>query len=108
MFGFIYLILEVDVNGNERHKIGFTKGNPEIRLKSLQTGNSNKLSLLKTFKSKNYKLLEKWLHSVFIKQKTETENEWFTLTNEQVLIFDSICEQYDNILESYNKNKSDI
>jgi hypothetical protein len=108
MFGYIYLILEVDVHGNERHKIGFTKNQPEKRLKALQTGNSNNLTILKTFKSKHYQLLEKWLHGKFFNQKTETENEWFTLTNEQVMLFDSICKEYDNILESYHKNKLDI
>jgi len=108
MSGFIYLILEVDANGNERHKIGFTKNDPEKRLKSLQTGNSNNLTLLKKFKSKNYQILEKWLHGKFFNQKTEAENEWFTLTNEQVMSFETICQDYEKIIETYNQNKSKI
>ena len=61
--GYVYLILEVDKDGYERHKIGITKNNPEKRVKQLQTGNSNVIRLLHTYESKNYKHVEKWLHN---------------------------------------------
>ena len=108
MFGYIYLILEIDSDGKERHKIGFTKNDPEKRIKSLQTGNSNKLSLLKSFKTKNYKLLEKWLHGKFFNQKTETDNEWFKLTNEQVMNFVGICDDFDKTINKFQQNKLNI
>lgn len=101
--GYIYLVIEVDAFGNERYKIGFTKNNPEKRVKSLQTGNSNNISLLKTFKTKNYKLLEKWLHTKFYNQKTEANNEWFQLTNEEINNFTITCKEYDEIINSYNE-----
>lgn len=101
--GYVYLILEVDAFGNERCKIGFSKNNPEKRVKSLQTGNSNNISLLKKFETKNYKLLEKWLHGKFFKYKTESDNEWFQLSNEQINDFIITCEEYDTIINSYNQ-----
>lgn len=35
--GYVYLLLETDKDGNERHKIGITKNWPEKRVKQLQT-----------------------------------------------------------------------
>ena len=91
--GYVYLLLETDKDGCERHKIGMTKNDVEKRIKQLQTGNSNIITLLKTFQSPHYKHVEQWLHRKFNAQKTETKNEWFTLTDEQVLNFSKICEE---------------
>jgi len=75
MFGYIYLILEVDVNGDERHKIGFTKRNPEIRLKSLQTGNDDTLKLYYERDVKHYSKVEASLKRYF--EPYKTRGEWF-------------------------------
>lgn len=37
IMGYVYLILEVDKNGDERHKIGISKNDPNKRNKQLQT-----------------------------------------------------------------------
>lgn len=96
--GYVYLLLEVDKNGDERHKIGYSKNNPEKRVKQLQTGNSNVISLLKSFQTENYRKLETWLHKKYGFQKTEADNEWFTLTNEQVMTFLDECKKIDEII----------
>ena len=44
--GYVYLILEIDKNGEETYKIGITKNDPIKRQKNLQTGNPNKIQVL--------------------------------------------------------------
>lgn len=97
--GYVYLILEVDKDGNERHKIGVTKNSPEKRLKQLQTGNSNIIRLLHTYESVNYKRVEKWLHGRYRWKQTEAENEWFTLSDDEVLGFITECEKADTTIK---------
>ena len=102
--GYLYLLLEVDKDGNERHKIGITKRNVDIRCKELQTGNSNVISLLKTYETNNYIKLEKWLHGNFHSQKTEADNEWFTLTDDQVTNFIAECKKTDELITFMKEN----
>jgi hypothetical protein len=89
--GFVYLLLETDKNGDERHKIGITKNPVEKRIKQLQTGNSNIITLLHSYQTEHYRNVEHMLHKKFINQKTETKNEWFYLEDEQVLGFLKTC-----------------
>lgn len=96
--GYVYLLLEVNKNGDEHHKIGFSKNNPEKRLKQLRTGNSNTITLLKTYETDNYKKLENWLHRKFMDKKTQSDNEWFCLNNEDVLNFLTTCKKIDDII----------
>jgi hypothetical protein len=96
--GYVYLILEVNKNGDEHHKIGISKNEPEKRLKQLQTGNPNRIDVLKSYESKNYKRVEKWLHSRFDNKKTLAENEWFTLSNDDVLNFIETCKKVDETI----------
>ena len=35
--GYVYLLLQTDIDGHESHKIGITKNDPELRVKQLQT-----------------------------------------------------------------------
>jgi hypothetical protein len=98
MNGYVYLILEIDKDGHERHKLGITKNNPEKRVKQLSTGNSDVIRLLQTYESPNYKKVEQWLHSRFSCNKTAANNEWFHLTDEQVLGFQDICKKVDETI----------
>jgi hypothetical protein len=102
--GYVYLLLEVDKNGSERHKIGITKNDIGKRIKQLQTGNSNQISLLNSYNTSNYKLLEKILHKKFSSKKTETNNEWFTLDNDEVNNFIKICGKIDEDLNFLKEN----
>ena len=96
--GSVYLLLEVDKNGGEYFKIGITKRNIDSRISELQTGNPNKISLLKSYDSKNYKQIEKWLHTTYTNQKSETDNEWFSLDDDQVINFINSCKKADEVM----------
>lgn len=104
--GYVYLILEIDSYGGETHKIGISKNPAEKRLKQLQTGNPNKIEILKVYESKNYKRVEQWLHSKYSLNKTLAENEWFKLTDEQIIGFLTTCKRADETIELLLKENS--
>jgi hypothetical protein len=101
--GYVYLFLEVDIQGNEAYKIGITKNNPEKRIKQLQTGNSNKLSVLKSYQSPNYLKVEQWLHRKY-SIKTEAGNEFRHLTDEEVMSFLDDCKKADETITFMKAN----
>ncbi len=96
--GYVYLLMTVDDLGNETYKIGVTKRNIETRICELQTGNSRKLTLLKSYESDNYLKVEGWLHKKY-HTKTEAENEWRSLTNEEIMSFQENCNKADEIIK---------
>lgn len=101
--GYVYLFLEVDIQGNEAFKIGITKNDPEKRIKQLQTGNSNKLSVLKSYQSPNYLKVEQWLHRKY-SIKTEAGNEFRHLTDEEVMSFLDDCKKADETITFMKAN----
>ena len=103
--GYVYLLLQVDSNGLETHKIGISKNDPEIRLKNLQTGNPNKISLHRKYESKNYLKVERWLHRKY-QGRTEAKNEWRILTDEQVFSFIDDCKEADETINFLLENNS--
>ena len=102
--GYLYLILEGNSHGEELHKIGITKNDPNIRVKQLQTGNPNEVSLLYTYESENYKKVEKWMHRKYTNNKTLANNEWFNLEDEQVMSFISDCKEADKTISFLMEN----
>lgn len=96
MKGFVYLILQADNHGEETYKIGITKNDPQIRLRQLKTGNPNSLSVLKSYQSEHYLKIERWLHRKYFSCKTIAQNEWRTLTDEQVASFIDDCKHADD------------
>lgn len=104
--GYVYLLLEVNDEGKERHKIGFSKNHPSLRKNQLQTGNSKKISVLTFYESKNYKKIENLLHAKYDFQRTDTLNEWFHLTDEQIKSFLDDCKKQDELIEFMLVNNS--
>lgn len=96
--GYVYLLLQIDTDGNESYKIGVTKRDINIRISELQTGNPNKILLHRKYESKNYLKVERWLHRQY-QTKTEAKNEWRTLTDEQVLSFSDNCKIADDNIQ---------
>ena len=97
--GNVYLLMSTDSDGEkELFKIGITKSSIEKRIKTLSTGNPNKIVLINSYYSKNYKDIEKWLHSRYSLNRTISKNEWFVLTNEQVLNFVDTCKKIDETI----------
>lgn len=94
----LYLIEAKDIF---LYKIGITK-NVKKRIKNLQTGCPNKLSVVQIFESEKYcGKIEKSLHKRFecYKQKemfNNLEGEWFDLPNEIIFDFKKICQEIEN------------
>lgn len=104
--GYVYLLLCIESDNKEYHKIGITKNDPIKRLKQLQTGNSNKITLLRAYKSKNYLKVERWMHRKYFGCKTDANNEWRKLTDEQVFSFIKDCEIADDNINYLLENNS--
>lgn len=94
MIGTVYLLLVISPEGYESHKIGITTKSVEQRIKQLQTGNPHTISVLRQYKTQNYRKVEKMLHRRF-KCLTEQENEWRKLSDEDVFNFITLCEEMD-------------
>jgi len=105
IMGYVYLLLQIDFEGKESYKIGITKNDPNLRVKQLQTGNPNKISLHRKYETPNYLKVEKWLHRQYF-EKTEAKNEWRTLTDEQVFSFLDDCQAADNTIQFLLDNNS--
>lgn len=105
IMGYVYLLLQTDIDGHESHKIGITKNDPNKRVKQLQTGNPNKISLLRSYETKNYLKVEHWLHRQY-QTKTEAKNEWRTLTDNQVFSFHDDCKTADDNIQFLLDNNS--
>jgi hypothetical protein len=104
--GYIYLLVQIDQEGNELHKIGISKNHPEARVKQLQTGNPNQIRLLSFYESVNYKKVEQFIHSRYSLNKTLANNEWFILANEQVMSFIEDCKEADETIRFLKENNS--
>lgn len=102
--GYVYLIVESDQFGEEKYKIGITQKNPEERVKKLRTGNSNELFVIKKYQSSNYRKIEKWLHRKYYNQRTISKNEFFHLSNEQVMNFIDDCKKIDQLINFMIEN----
>ena len=93
MGGYIYLICDP---ANNTYKIGVTRNIESNRLKKLQTGNSTELHIVSIYKCEYPFRFESMLHSYF---KTKQElNEWFNLSNEDILLFQNKCKELDNTI----------
>lgn len=98
--GYVYLLEEM--GDKLRYKIGFTKNDPKIRLRSVKTGNSNPVRVLKQFKSKHYIKVERMIHKQLFKERRNLE--WFELTDEQVFGFVDLCQNAHDTIEFLLKN----
>lgn len=69
-------------------KIGWSK-NPQKRLGQLQTGNSNKLKILKIYDVPRVK--ERFLHKALFRFKIRHNGEWFKISSvDAISIVDSL------------------
>jgi len=98
--GYVYLLSESDNEGI--YKIGVTRGSIENRIKALQTGNSNEISIRKYYKTEMPFLLEKKLHEHHIGSKIS--GEWYLLTDDEVLNFENECSDLEKMINSLSDN----
>ena len=92
----IYLIR----GNNGKYKIGIAK-NPQSRLKQLQTGNPEPLSIIETYKTINASKIEKALHNRY--SYARKEGEWFELSISNELTFINECEEIDDNINLLRK-----
>ena len=86
------------------YKIGWTKRDPQKRLKELKTGNSQQLELIQVFESKWSPKIESNLHRNF--KHLRCEGEWFLLSPEDVNNFQSLCKLNHDNFEILSKENS--
>lgn len=86
-----------NANGIMIIKIGVSK-NPIFRLKELQTGNHNKLTLIKTIQCENYRKLETEMHKLY--KNNNTCGEWFEFSINE---FYSCIDKAEELAEKINK-----
>lgn len=106
--GFVYLIN----NGKtDKYKIGVSK-KPPNRIKGLQTGNPNELSITDFYESDFYIKIETILHRVLKHKKYQEEEfknlpgEWFKLKNEDVRRFKESCSSIEKSINFLRENST--
>ena len=100
MYYRVYLIS--DTTG--RFKIGWTKRDPNERLKDLTTGNSYDLTIESVYETKWGPRLEKNLHRRFSSSKRK--GEWFDLNKDDVINFEKICKEEEDIIKFVLENNT--
>ena len=89
------------IRGNDgRYKIGIAR-NPKKRIRQLQTGNSDKLTLIETYQSENAFKIETALHNRF--SYVRQEGEWFDLSITEESKFIEICKSIDESITFLKK-----
>lgn len=95
--GFVYFITD-----GTHTKIGFTKNNVEKRVNMLQTGNKNKLEILKFFFANS--IVEQLLHNSY--SKYHVLNEWFLLPQFEIDKIKNV-ETIENLLNTFEIKQRD-
>lgn len=83
------------------YKIGVSK-NPPKRVKQLQTGNAEKITLIHTFESDIPFVVEKAVKNFYSSYRVH--GEWFNLTLEQEMSFKTQCETVEKNIKILREN----
>jgi len=92
----VYLIR----GNNGKYKIGIAK-NPTQRIKNLQTGNSDRLTIIETYQSENASKIETTLHNHF--RHVRNHGEWFDLSISEEVSFIERCKKIDETIKTLQK-----
>ena len=102
----IYLLESID-NDKTSYKIGYTSQDIKVRIRQLQTGNKNIITLISSYETSYGSKLEKSLHNFFKHKKVN--NEWFNLDLEDIVSFKDLCRKIENnfviLSENYHFKK---
>lgn len=98
--GSVYLLGDTGKEGI--YKIGVTRGDINKRIKKLQTGNAGEIYIINYYETEHPFLMEKMLHLDF--HKENVLNEWFELSEEQVLGFKEQCKKTEKIIDALKDN----
>lgn len=95
--GEVYLISD-----GEYFKIGFTTIGTPNRVKLLQTGCPNEITIIATYESYNYRKLESWLHRKY--KNLCVGGEWFDLDTDIVSNFLNEAKKIDSNINTLKDN----
>jgi len=95
-YGYVYLIVEWG-SEPERYKIGISKNDPQLRLKTHQTSNPHELVLLRKYNSEYYTRIESVMKRDYFKYLLEGGTEWFQLPPEIASNFINECKRIEGI-----------
>lgn len=98
-YGYVYLIVEWG-SEPERYKIGISKNDPKLRLKTHQTSNPHELVLLRKHKSEYYTKIETVMKRDYFKYLLEGGTEWFQLPPEIASNFINECKRIEDVFIS--------
>lgn len=98
-YGFVYLIVEWG-SEPERYKIGISKNDPKLRLKTHQTSNPHELVLLRKHQSEYYTKIETVMKRDYFKYLLEGGTEWFQLPPEIASNFINECKRIEDVFIS--------
>lgn len=98
--GWVYLLGDREKEGV--YKIGVTRGDVQKRIKKLQTGNSGEIFLINTYETQHPFILENMLHNKYGDKKVL--NEWFELTEDEIVNFTGLCEELCGVINSLKDN----
>ncbi len=101
---YIYLIRD-EFTGYVKIGIGV---NPNIRLKQLQTGNPNELTVCYKYLTSYYSIIERILHRQFNLESVRIDSEWFDLTLIDIINIDIWIKKYESNLRFIEKSKNDF
>ena len=100
----IYLI-SVYFEDTKLYKIGYTRRKVEKRIKELKTANPYDFDIVKIFEADKYgSSIERNLHQHFRSKKID--GEWFSLSEEDVNEFESLCQNYYKNFEIVQNNNT--
>lgn len=98
---YVYLIHAND----GKYKIGSAKV-PENRIKQLQTGNTEKLTIVGKYLTKNYSQVEKAMHRSY--NHALLQGEWFNLSIEDEVEFTNKCKKIDENINYLKNNNNEF
>lgn len=85
-------------------KIGYTKNNVEKRVKQLQTGSPDIITIKHVFESKHGMKIERTLHRIYSYKRIC--GEFFDLTLEDITNFLPLCLLYERGLDCLSQNEN--
>lgn len=98
--GTVYLLGDTGREGI--YKIGVTRGDVADRIRSLQTGNSGEIYMVMKYETDNPFLMENMLHRRYCGDNVR--NEWFVLSDEDVVGFRRTCGEIQAVMDSLRAN----
>lgn len=92
MKGYVYL-LKTELDGKYVYKVGYSKNNPLKRIKQLQTGSPNEISIESFYESIHARKIETVIHR--LKKPNRIMGEWFMFNENEVSEFKTLCSTID-------------